>query len=385
METTSFKFPYEVLDRRNTSAGVVTIAKSVVLPDRQWDDFLNGVEGVEFEQTSLWAMVKQQNGWQSVRIIFIVDDCIVGGYQVLTKKVRFIGVLGYAIKGPTCSRDDQAIISCVTDTLLSGTGLSDVKALIVQPPFISPGVDSIFTEKKVLYERMLSIIRASVVIPLAGKNVDDIYNQIKRQKRQNISKAVKNELKFVEGCSTDIDLFFDLMVNSCRRNNLLPNPQRSSFFKEMWKIFSKRHFIRLFFVEKDGKKICGVLAILFGKSVYMWKFGWSGEYAEYRPNDFIFWKIIEWSKLNGYSFTDFMGTNLASIPEEYKSCSIVPDDKIVSHGSFKHGFGGSIHIFPEVRIVFYSNFIRIIYFLGNTVLHMLPGFIQKNIKSKIGR
>jgi hypothetical protein len=134
--------------------------------------------------------------------------------------------------------------------------------------------------------------------------------------------------------------------------------------------------IKMFFIESDGEKLCGITTILFGKKVYLWKFGWSGKKAKLHPNEYLYWKIIEWSVNNGYVSADFMDASGTIFPQKYKTCSIIPVNSVSGNSAIKTSFGGNITLFPKVRIVFFNRIYHLIYLIISLLGKVFPQLIK---------
>lgn len=352
------------------------VVESTVHPDPQWDTFLNSIPGAEFEQSSLWAVVKMQDGWKPFRFIFRTGEKIIGGYQILIKEKKSLGRFGYAIKGPTYLHDYQDIAENIAQHLLDAANRLQCKFLIVQPPFIAPEIERYFERSGFAHERLLKIIQSSVVIDLENITSDDIFAELKPKRRQNIKKAQKSGLIFSEGSYTDLQCFFDLMITTCNRIGVTPNPRTINKLESIWEQFGSRDMIKMFFIESDGEKLCGITTILFGKKVYLWKFGWSGKKAKLHPNEYLYWKIIEWSVNNGYVSADFMDASGTIFPQKYKTCSIIPVNSVSGNSAIKTSFGGNITLFPKVRIVFFNRIYHLIYLIISLLGKVFPQLIK---------
>ena len=68
--------------------------------DPEWDAFVERTTGGHYAQSTLWARIKEQSGWNATRVIVSGDGQIVAGTQVLTRSWRGIGGIGYVPKGP---------------------------------------------------------------------------------------------------------------------------------------------------------------------------------------------------------------------------------------------------------------------------------------------
>ena len=109
---------YESFGIIECTSGKVVIVRSTSLLDPAWDDFLNSIPGAEFDQSSLWAAARESDGWDFIRFVFLLNNQIVGGYQLFTKNKRYIGKFGYTIKGPVYSIEYSHLAPIIVEHLL---------------------------------------------------------------------------------------------------------------------------------------------------------------------------------------------------------------------------------------------------------------------------
>lgn len=367
---------YEVLETKEIPHGTLKIAKSTALCDRAWDDFLNSVSGAEFEQSSMWAAARAGDGWSSCRYIFFLKDEIAGGYQIFTKSKKYIGRFGYVIKGPTYLKENAFLAPVIAEHLLKTAKTTRCNIFILQPPFIAPEVEAIFEKRNLLAEQFLYIKKVSLVVGFDGKSESDFLSGLKGKRQRKLNKAQREGLVFTEGKESELELFYKLMLSTCKRAGVSPNPGSFSYLKQMWDQFASNGLIKLFFVELQQEKVSGVVTILFGKKVYLWKFGWSGKFSDIHPNEYIVWKTIQWGIMNGYDSADFMSISRHYLPSKYKSCTKYPVSEIRGNKEFKLGFGGDLVVFPDSRIVFNNLLLSIVYRLAIYLSKLSPGFFR---------
>src|SRR5262249_4525356 len=65
-----------------------------------WNGFIKEFSPPHFEQTTLWAKARQSVGWAPSVILFRRGTEIVGGAQVLARRSRYVGQIGYVSHGP---------------------------------------------------------------------------------------------------------------------------------------------------------------------------------------------------------------------------------------------------------------------------------------------
>ena len=65
-----------------------------------WDRFIAEVAGGAYQQSSRWAGVKAVVGWRAERVVVERDGAIVGGCQLLLRRLPILGAVAYAPRGP---------------------------------------------------------------------------------------------------------------------------------------------------------------------------------------------------------------------------------------------------------------------------------------------
>jgi lipid II:glycine glycyltransferase (peptidoglycan interpeptide bridge formation enzyme) len=68
--------------------------------DSDWDHFISGLETCHHEQSTCWAEVKRRQGWNAIRMKVLKGSDWLAGAQILHKKLRIGGSVGYVSSGP---------------------------------------------------------------------------------------------------------------------------------------------------------------------------------------------------------------------------------------------------------------------------------------------
>lgn len=336
--------------------------------DKRWDSFIAHVAGGRYEQTSIWAQVKKVEGWQPIRIIFMLHNEIVAGFQILTKKKLFLGSVGYISKGPVVKNENRMMIELVVSQLMSITKISRIKLLIIQPPNYSQVIYSHLIQNGFLHDNITNAVSATTRVDLI-RDLNMIFNSMSASTKRNIKIGQRKGLKVREGAFDDIVTFFKLMTESCRRQNVSPSPGNIHFFRVLYRKFSPKGYVKILILEYDSEVISSIMAIPFGETVYIYKIGWSGRFGNCRPNDFIHWELVKWAKLYGYKFLDFVGIDPMaataichgnSLPKQFKQTVT----------SFKLGFGGQALLLSKPCVYVYNPFFKLLY------KHVLPMIIS---------
>ncbi len=56
-----------------------------------------------------------------------------------------------------------------------------------------------------------------------------------------------------------------------------------------------------------GRRLAGQLSFKFGKTVTVWKVGWSGQFSEKCPNHLLRWDVLTRSAREDFEYCDFAG------------------------------------------------------------------------------
>src|SRR2546429_1078353 len=85
--------------------------------DAEWDEFLEAAPDSNHLQSSLWSQLKSEDGWQALRLIARRDKTIVGGFQILHRRLPITGRVGYIPRGPVVAQNDPALLKLIAEKL----------------------------------------------------------------------------------------------------------------------------------------------------------------------------------------------------------------------------------------------------------------------------
>ncbi|MBU3948340.1 MAG: peptidoglycan bridge formation glycyltransferase FemA/FemB family protein [Proteobacteria bacterium] len=349
--------------------------------DSQWDSFVESASEGRHEQLSLWSQVKSMDGWNYIRVVITDQIRIIGGFQLLWIPKRFFGRIAYVSQGPVIIDNNQSAIKFVIEQLKALVKKHKIRAVIVQPACHSDNISVQLLKKgflpNILYKK---IINTTLQIDL-GKDEDELLKQMtvmNRMKRRNIRKSEAAGIEFREGCETELDVFFNLMSETCKRQGVLPNPPDENHLKIIWRLFNSKGYLKLFFIKYKGEPVSGGLAITVGDRFIFWKTGWSGKYNEIRPNDAIYWNLIKYANTRGYRYIDFVSIdrNTALYIKQNKA---LPQEIMQTSTFFKMGFGGNIVYLPEPAVYIPSLLLSCLYHIA-FLINKLRFFLKANNK-----
>jgi lipid II:glycine glycyltransferase (peptidoglycan interpeptide bridge formation enzyme) len=345
-------------------------------PDGEWDQFLSNHGSAHFEQTSGWASVRKSYGWSVTRFGLDREGQMVGGVQVLSRRVGRLGTIGYVSRGPTTTGQfddvEHALVRrveelaaksrwlyCVFDYPYTAHTLAArmaAKGYFAHPAGIPPS----------------NLLDATVLVDLRP-SADLILARMNSSVRRNIRRSERSGLSFNVGDARDLPIFRQLMVATCARRGAGPTPPQPDYFERLWAAMAPAKLVHLFVVRHGDEPISAAFTFTVGKTIRVWKVGWSGEHREKDPNHYMWWNMILWAKQSGHQTLDFVWIDTKDA-RRAASGDLSPEGFRDGTSYFKLGFGGSIYFPPPVQSKFFHPLLHWGYrFGGNRVLQS-PAF-----------
>lgn len=315
-----------------------------------WDRFLVGQPAGRHEQTSLWAQIKARSGWSAVRVLLRSGLQIIGGGQLLyRRRAPWIGI-GYMSHGPILERASGDHEQLLCESVVSVARELRLTALVLQAPRDHDRLTHLFADRGFLPNRVTPMIDTTAELDLT-ESEDGLLSRMRWWRRRDIRKALSSPLRFREGGRSDLPVFYKLMLETCRRQGVSPNPSDLDSVQAMWDLYEPNGWMKLFTVELDGSPVSSTLAVPFGDRFWSWKVGWSGEHGKMQPNNLLHWESIRWAKREGYRFFDFMSIDRSLMEPETPS-SPRPAGWTKTPGFYKLAFGPRIVALPTPLILF---------------------------------
>jgi hypothetical protein len=325
-----------------------TLEISEKVEDRDWDSFLEGTPLGQFQQSSLWARAKFKEGWNVARFILRNDRGeIEGGFQLLWRK-RCCLKIGYISKGPVFQRDSGKIVEFSRRLVTMAANRYGTHALIVQAPDCAAQVASLFFGVPFEENIFISVISANLIIDLT-QGIAEVRNGMSRKTRQKSRQALARGVSVREGDHTDLATFFELMLATCKRQGeKRANPETLEELKHIWHVYRENNHIRLLLAVCEGEIVAGLMSIMFGERVTLWKKGWSGRFPERHPNELLHTESIEWAAAHGYRSCDFLGLD-RGIAETLVRGGELSEVQKKSRHFFNLSLGGKPVLLPKSR------------------------------------
>lgn len=132
-------------------------------------------------------------------------------------------------------------------------------------------------------------------------NVDELWRSIAHNKRKNIKKAIKHNIKVIHGASDeDLASFYEMHTIASKRAKFIPHPL--NYFYSFLKVFGKDGKVKIFLSYFNGLPVAGVFVVVHGDTAYALGAGSRKEAWSVRPNDVLHWKAMEWACNEGLAY-----------------------------------------------------------------------------------
>lgn len=323
---------------------------------RDWDEFLLGTPEGQFQQSTAWAAAKALEGWQAARAELRQEDEILGGFQLLYKRRRGVKI-GYVSKGPVEAGPEPGLRERLQRLLKEAVRELGLAALVVQPPDQALN----FWKCALGFQPnvVLDIIEATQIIDLDDRDLDSLWSDLSTGTQRKIRRAQNHGVKIREGTIQDVPAFFNLMLATCRRQQVEANPSSIDQIYRLWTHLGASDHVRLTFAAVGENPVSAQIVLHFGDTAYLWKVGWSGDHPEACPNHLLRWESIKFAAEAGFKRYDFM-----SFPVEGARALLAGapfPDLEKTRQWFHIGFGGKPVLLPPARVYLSSKPARLAY------------------------
>jgi hypothetical protein len=338
----------------------VEVHRSDELCDVAWDAFLEASPGGEFQQSSMWARAKAGDGWKVERVVLREDhgNAIRGGFQILWRKSR-AGRIGYVSRGPVLATEASESGTLLVDELKKAADRLKLVALITQCPAGGEILDSQLSQSGFLPNRIRSIVTATWVTPLAG-GIDQVMAGMARETQKKLRQSVRRGVTVREGSADDLGIFFKLMIKTCQRQGVAPNPGSLEALQRVWDAFHPGGHIRVGIAFQAGRPVATQLALRFGGRISFWKKGSDPEYLNLHPVEPLYLDALDWGCREGDLIADF-GSLKQATAETLLAGDLLTEEMKRSRDFYNMRFGGHPVLLPEARIYIRNGLLRALY------------------------
>jgi len=261
----------------------------------EWDDLVLNYQNSTFFHTAAWAKVLQESYGYSPTYFTIMGD---PGQQALIPLLEinsfFTGRRGVSL----------AFTDCCDPLVADGMSFAQIISELIEY-----GKRARWKYLELRTSRPLPAdIPASAqfhghILDISGEE-NVVLSKFRDSTRRNIIKAEKKGVVVTINVSRDAIREFYRLNCTTRREHGLPC-QPFAFFENIYSHIISKDLGVVALAAKDGKNIAGALFLHFNdRAIY--KYGASDRsYQQYRSNNLLFWKAIQWYQGHGFKRLDF--------------------------------------------------------------------------------
>jgi lipid II:glycine glycyltransferase (peptidoglycan interpeptide bridge formation enzyme) len=311
---------------------------------RAWDRLVTGVTGSDVTQLSGWAAVRRAAGYRPLYVFARRSGMLVGGAQVLVRRVPVVGSVGYLSYGPLVdsAAPRARVVAAVADALHE-LGRSSLRALFVQPL----DGDDVSAALVALGFRESSAgvaPAATVRVELSGTE-GQLRARLSKRVRRWTGKWAKNGVTVRRGGATDLDVFVELLGHTARYQGFAE--LSPAYVRTLYRQFADQGHVEIFIAEVDDKPVAAELFTSCGGVLRCRLTGLDRSSSALRlsATSAIDWEAMRWAKHNGLVEFDLGGLTVAA-------AGAIAEDGFSSPAldgpaRFKVGFGGRLHRYPR--------------------------------------
>lgn len=312
--------------------------------DSAWDEFLAAQPIGSHLQSSLWGQLKAKFGWQVIRILAQEGGQIVGGVQILARRLPIWGAIGYISKGPVVVPGRADVMGTLFDYIERVAKDLHLLVLSIQPPEDAP-VYMQPLQTRHFQPSSFYVVPATTVLVDLYQSEGEILAQMRKSTRYSVRSASRRGITVREGDESDLPLFFKWAQADAACDPTYVTYDLA-YYQEAWRQFAPRDMMKLFVACYQDEPLATAIVISLGKcGVYKWGAS-SGAHPKKMSSYLVQWTAIRWCKEKGCHYYDLGGIT-PSVADRLKQGDMIKptDSKGAGIAHFKLGFG-QLFTFP---------------------------------------
>jgi len=323
-----------------------------------WDDFLTRTLGGDLVQSSAWARIKETSGMEVHRVVVRHDEEIVGGVQLLARRLPMLGAVAYAPYGPVVAPEaTDAAVALLVDQLQRFCRVASVRALFVQLAQQGDRVAAALRGVGFEPSEMDVAPSATVRIDLAQSS-EALLEAMSKHTRRDVRQSFREPIRVRFATRADLRPFYELYCCTAARQDFTPLPFR--YLEDMWDELHPLGQLEILIADVNGVDVAGNMVSCFGDTVTGRWLGFDATRLprRLRPNEALIWAAIGWARERGCRWLDVGGVDRATgpIPVPWAGPGAVQQQV-----PLKLRFGGTPIVYPEPLELIVNPYLRTAY------------------------
>ncbi len=328
-----------------------------------WDALVSAHPGADVTQLSGWGRLRRLAGYSPLYVLAHDQEQIVGGAQVLIRRVPVLGFIGYAPYGPLVfgrAKDQEEICSLLADTLRDLVR-DRLRVLFVQPSMGGEQTSRALTARG--FRPSDAGISPSVSLRV-NLDVDaaELRRNLPKRMRKRTNQWETSGVTVRLGDAGDLPTLAELIRATGEHHGF--HGFNLDYLTTMYReLDHPGGHVVLFVGEFEGRPVAIQLCTGSGGvlTARMTGFDRSSPGAHLRVPAATVWAAMQWGRENGYQEFDFGGI-------EEQSAAVLeaggPPRDMASFDQFKTDFGGRLVRYPQAVEFIASPLVRSAYDLA---------------------
>ena len=185
--------------------------------------------------------------------------------------------------------------------------------------------------------------RGTYIIDLR-EDKDILFSRIQRRTRNYIQKSSKKgvRVKIVTNIE-DLDRWWDIYISTAKRKNF--TYENYDLARD---VLLHENLSKLCLAEIDDEIASGCILHCGDNTVLQWICATDIKFSKYKASGYLYWKMIEWAKEQGFLYYDMGG----ALPLRYDDAgNCINNGKDKGPSEFKKKFGGDYRDIYEYQII----------------------------------
>lgn len=312
---------------------------------RAWDSLVSRTEYSDLTQLTCWARLRGTAGFRPTNLLAWRGDELLGGAQILSRRVPMLGSVGYLPYGPLIASGPARPETVGAFGAALERCAARMTALFVQPPH---GADDVSTN---LLRRGFRASEAGVA-PAASLALDLSVGE--DQLRKGLDSRIRGwtnrwpsrGVTVREGDENDVGILADLISVSAEHQGY--RPLSWDYLLGYYRELAPRGLVALFVGEIAGDPVAARLYTICGGVLKARLAGMDRSSSASRLSvpAAIEWHAIRWAKSRNLRWFDCGGIRPSTAELLLADRSVSPSD-VTGSDWFKIRFGGSPFLYPQ--------------------------------------